>query len=98
MNAVVKALRTTDRAYKPLEKRSKWSWARYWQHENHRRRGFLCTDHRSQEERDQDTLGKWYDYAVAAKREEANVARTRKAQAAMRHARELGRRGRGGAA
>lgn len=68
----------------------KWSWAKRWRDirslENSARR----TDRRTQEQRERDVLGPFYDFIVAAKAEDRHVTRVRKAQAAQQHSRLAG--------
>lgn len=63
---------------------TKWNYARRGQHTRSRLLGARALDHRTQEERDRDTL-RLYDFARGAMAEARNVERVAKAQAALRH-------------
>lgn len=86
MKSIADNLRMRDRRRQSLPFTStKWNQARRdrvrRQWEDWQR--FRCRG--SQEELDRATLGPWFTWAVEMKREEANVQRIAKAQAAMRY-------------
>lgn len=90
MNALARSLRRPDPHYAGLDQwtgSTKTNQARRNVRLRQRYQGARLADHRTQEQRDRATLGRFHAWAMAALAEERNTTRVRKAQAALRHRR-----------